>query len=385
MLFKDVLVDPNIKKQIINQVKSHRVGHAQLFQSKPGSHAFALAVEMAQYMNCEHPTDEDSCGQCPSCIQFEKLSHPDLHLYFPNSTTKSVKKDPDSQQFLREFRDFVFEHDYHIDIVDWLLELGGENKQASINIRDCSDIILHNSNRSYSGGFKVYILWCIDRFYHSATPKLLKTLEEPESQSLFILITEKPEQVLSTIRSRTQLVNIPMLTNKQITGALLQKFPDLGEQAARDIAVLAEGDYNKAIRIHEDDSSFKASLKAFDIILGGAMAFAQQQPPAAVQYDSVQEEIGEIIAQGRESQKDFITFSLRMFRNILMMSTSRPEMVKITTEEANVIEKFKGKLNLKQVSLISEEFNQALFHISRNGNSNIIFTDLFFKMAATLR
>ena len=99
----------------------------------------------------------------------------------------------------------------------------------------------------------------------------------------------------------------------------------------------------------------------------------------------MQEEIGEIIAQGRESQKDFITFSLRMFRNILMMSTSHPEMVKITTEEATVIEKFKGKLNLKQVSLISEEFNQALFHISRNGNSNIIFTDLFFKMAAALR
>ena len=361
------------------------MGHAQLFQSKPGSHAFALAVAMAQYMNCEHPTDEDSCGHCDSCVQFEKLTHPDLHIYFPNSTSKKVKEDPESAKFTDEFREFVISHDYHIEILDWLMELGGENKQATINIRDCADIIRHNSTRSYSGGFKFYILWCIDRIYHAAAPKLLKTLEEPESQSLFILISEKPEQILSTIRSRTQSVNIPSLTNEQLSDALLRKFPDIGDQAARDIAILAEGDYNKAIRIHEDDSDFKASLRAFDTILGGALAFARQLSPDTVQYDSVQEELGEIVAQGRESQKDFISFSLRMLRNILMAGTSHPEMVRITTNEANVIEKFKGKINLKHVTLLTEEFNKAQLHISRNGNSNLIFTDLFFRMASALR
>lgn len=385
MLFKDVLVDPKIKKQIINQIKNNRVGHAQLFQCKPGSHAFALAVAMAQYMNCEHPSDEDSCGQCPSCIQFEKLIHPDLHLYFPNSTTKKVKEDNESALFIDDFRKFVFQNDYLIEILDWLIQLGGENKQATINIRDCADIIRHNSTRSYSGGFKFYILWCIDRIYHAAAPKLLKTLEEPENKSLFILISENPEQILSTIRSRTQLVNIPALTHEQITSALHQKFPDIGEQAARDIAVLAEGDYNKAIRIHEDDSDFKASLHTFDIILSSALAFARQQPAEVVQYDSVMEEVGEIVAQGREGQKDFISFSLRMLRNILLASTSHPEMAKVTSSEATVIEKFKGKINLKQVSTLTEEFNKAQFHISRNGNSSLIFTDLFFKMADALR
>ncbi len=385
MLFKDVLVDTNLKQQLIKQVQDHRVSHAQFFLAQSGSHAFALAIALAQYLNCEHPTDEDSCGLCPSCVQFSKLTHPDLHLYFPNCITKSVKKDPDSLQLLQPFREFVAQHDYFIDIQDWLLELGGENKQANINIRDCADIIHHNSIRSYSGGYKIYILWSIDRIHHSAAPKLLKTLEEPENRSLFILISEKPELILSTILSRTQLVKIPRLTNGQITSALRQRFPDMDEQTALDIAVLAEGDYNKALKIHEDDTALSANLSAFTTMMNGVIAFSKQMPLGSLQYESVQLEFSEIIAQGRENQKQFLEFTLRMLRNILMLNSKPPEMVKATASEREALEKLQSDMTLKRISLISDECNKALYHISRNGNSSLVFTDLFFKMAAAMR
>lgn len=385
MLFKDVLVDPQLKKQILKQVHEHRISHAQFFLAQSGSHAFALAVAMAQYLSCEHPSEEDSCGSCPSCLQFEKLAHPDLHIYFPNCITKNVKKDPESQLLAQQFRDFVFQNNYHIDIQDWLKELDGENKQATINIRDCSHIINQNSIRSYAGGYKTYILWNVDRLYHAAAPKLLKTLEEPESNSLFILISEKPDKILSTILSRTQLVKIPRLTNEQIATEMLKQFPELDESRAMDIAILSEGDYNKALKIHADNSDLKTMLDAFSLIIGSTISFAKGQPLSTVKYDEVQNCLDEISKQGREYQKQFLLFILRMFRNTLMANQGHLSVVKATEDELSVINSMKGVFNLKHISLITEECNKALYHIGRNGNSSLIFTDLYFKIVSALK
>lgn len=385
MLFKDVLVEPQLKQQILNQVHEHRISHAQFFLAQSGSHAFALAIALAQYLCCEHPSDEDSCGECPSCKQFEKLAHPDLHLYFPNCLTKSVKKDNESQLFAQEFRDFVIKHNYFIEIQDWLSELDGENKQASINIRDCSHIVNQNSIRSYAGGYKIYILWNVDRLYHAAAPKLLKTLEEPENKSLFILISEKPDLILSTILSRTQLVKVPRLSNDLIAMQLKKDFPDIDDSTAQNIAILSEGDYNKAVKIKTDDSIQKSMLNTFSLMMNSVVAFAQQQPTAVVKYAEVQEELSHIVSQGREEQKQFVGFILKMLRNILMFNTKHEDVVKATEAELNVLRTFKGIMNLKHISIMSEECNKALYHISRNGNSALIFTDLYFKMAAALK
>ncbi len=385
MFFRDVLADSKLKQQIINQVHEHRISHAQFFLAQSGSHAFALAVALAQYLCCEHPTEEDSCGECPSCRQFEKLAHPDLHIYFPNCATKSVKKDPESQLFAQQFRDFVFDHNYFIDIHDWLNELDGENKQATINIRDCSHIVNQNSIRAYAGGYKIYILWNVDRLHHAAAPKLLKTLEEPENKSLFILISEKPDMILSTILSRTQLVKIPRLTDEQVAGQLQKDYPDISTQEANDFAILAEGDYNKAVKLRGDSGDLKNQLHTFSTMMDGVVAFAQQKPLSEVHYAQVQEELGEIISHGRESQKQFIHFISRMLRNILMINTKHENVVKVSETEAAILNKYKGVLNLKHITLMSDECNKALYHIGRNGNSALIFTDLFFKLAGAIK
>ena len=283
-----------------------------------------------------------------------------------------------------EFKDFVLKNDFHVEIHDWLSELEGENKQASINTRDCSDILYHNNIRSHQDGYKVYILWCVDRLYHSAAPKLLKTLEEPESKSVFILISEEPDKILNTILSRTQLVKIPRLTDADIAEKLLQTYPEISQDDASDIAILADGDYNKAMRIATDNEDQQLLLQQFEVFFDSVVAFAKKNSFAAVQYEQVQGVFEDVIKQGREYQKKFLQLVLRMLRNILMQNSNNSGLLKVTHQEQSVIAKFQGVLNLKQISSMTELCNKAIYHITRNGNSSLIFTDLYFQLAKCL-
>ena len=317
-------------------------------------------------------------------MQFSKLSHPDLHIYFPNCNTKTIKKDSDSILLAPEFKDFVIKNNYHITMQDWLNVLEGENKQPSINIRDCSNIINHNSMRSYMGGYKVYILWAVDRLYHSAAPKLLKTLEEPDGQSLFILISEKPDQILSTILSRTQLVKIPRLTDEELMDALKAAEPDIDDQTIHDIAVISEGNYNKALQIYQDNAEQREMIDTFDTMMTSIMAFVHQRPLEEINYAQVQTLFGVIVKQGREKQKAFVELILRMLRNLLMQNTGSANLVKVTDQESGILSKFKN-LNLVHITKMTEECNKALYHINRNGNTALIFTDLYFKLAGCVK
>jgi DNA polymerase-3 subunit delta' len=381
MQFKDVLVDAAFKQKLVDLAREGRSAHAQFFLAQPGSHALALAVALGQYLCCENPGEHDSCGECPSCKQFAKLSHPDLHLYFPNCTTKSVKKDPESSLFIKEFRDYVLQNDFHVDINGWLNILEGENKQASINSRDCSDILHHNNTQSHQDGCKVYILWCVDRLYHSAAPKLLKTLEEPESNSVFILISEEPDKILNTILSRTQLVKIPRLTDADLSEKLQQTYPDLTPDEASDIAILSDGNYNKAMHIVTDNEDQRQLLQQFEVIFDSITALAQRKPLVSVQYEEAQAALAEVVAAGREYQKQYLQLMLRMLRNILMMNSNNSGLLKVTHQEQSVLDKYRGFIHLKQVSVMTELCNEALYHITRNGNSSLIFTDLYFKLS----
>ena len=381
MQFKDVLVDAAFKQKLVDLAREGRSAHAQFFLAQPGSHALALAVALGQYLCCENPGEHDSCGECPSCKQFAKLSHPDLHLYFPNCTTKSVKKDPESSLLINEFRDFVLKNDFHVDINGWLSVLEGENKQATINSRDCSDILRHNNTQSHQDGCKVYILWCVDRLYHSAAPKLLKTLEEPESNSVFILISEEPDKILNTILSRTQLVKIPRLTDADLSEKLQRMYPDLSLDEASDIAILADGNYNKAMHIVTDNEDQRVLLQQFEIVFDSVVAYAQRKTLAAVQYEQAQAALAEVVAGGREYQKQYLQLMLRMLRNILMSNTNNVTLLKVTHREQSVLDKYHGVLQLKQISTMTNLCNEALYHVTRNGNSSLIFTDLYFQMA----
>jgi DNA polymerase-3 subunit delta' len=380
MLFKNVLVSQTLKNHLISSVKENRISHAQLFLSQAGAHSFALAVAYAQYICCQNRKENDSCGVCPSCAKFEKLAHPDLHFLFPNCITKTVKKDSDSRQFAQEFRDFVFFEKYHIDIEDWLAELGGENKQATINIRDCSNIIQQNSIQSYEGGYKIFIFWCLDKLYHSAAPKLLKTLEEPEKKTLFLLLTENPDKILPTILSRTQLVKIPPLDQTLIAQQLVKDF-GMTLQKATDIAEICEGSYVKAINLHENTGELREMQHKFEILFASMSALKNYGSPQQVNFFNLQDIIASIVAKGREEQKNFLRFVSRMIRNVLMLSTKNDNVVRATTEEKKILSNFTKSITLKNIQPILNECNQALYHIERNGNSTLVFTDFYLKVS----
>lgn len=383
MRFQDVMTDNELKRQLAGLVKENRISHAQLFLGQPGNHSFALAVAYAQFISCENRGEWDSCGECPSCQKYAKLSHPDLHLIFPNSTTKDIKKDSDSKQLAREFKNFVFEKNYHIGLEDWLLELGGENKQASINIRDCSNIITENSNRSYEGGYKIYILWMVERLYHSAAPKLLKTLEEPEPKSLFILIAENSDKILSTILSRTQLVKVPRMSNEMIVNGLQKEFGTT-ETIASDIAEISEGNYIRAKQYFNEQSELKEMLSRFELIMKSAVTLSRKGNNAQIRFLDVQEMFAELVGQGRETQKNFLHFTTRMFRNILLLSAKHDTVIRATSHERTLMESFKPYIHLKNASSILDECNKAIFHIERNGNSALIFTDFYLNLCKHL-
>ena len=379
MLFKDVLVEDSLKKKLIDLVKENRISHAQLFLSQAGSHAFALSVAYAQYICCQNRGENDSCGVCPSCVKFAKLAHPDLHIIFPNCTTNEVKKDPDYTQFADQFRQFVFQNNYHIDLHDWLIDLGGENKQAYINTRDCSLIVNQNSIKSYEGGYKIFILWMAERLYRDAAPKLLKTLEEPESNTLFVLITENSDKILSTILSRTQLVKIPNLSTSTIQQQLIKDFK-LNEQEAQDIALVADGNYNQALRLLNSESDHHQLLEQVNKVLGSIVALSRNNL-SQVAYMDIQDCFKDIIDKGREYQKAFMDAFIRILRNMLMKDFP---VSKCNSAEQNITQTYATVFNLKNVSQVFDECNKAQYHIERNGNSALILTDWYLKVSALI-
>ena len=379
MLFKDVLVDESLKKQLIRLVDENRISHAQLFLGKNGTHNFALAIAFAQYLSCEDRHDGDSCGKCNSCLMFQKLQHPDLHLIFPNCTTKDVKKDADSNKLASVFRDFVFAHNYHIDFNDWVSELKSENKEVTINIRDCANIILQNSIRSYQNGYKIYILWMAEKLSHVAAPKLLKTLEEPENKTLFILLAESSDSILPTIISRTQLVKIPPLANETIQQKLIQEF-GLSQQTATDVVAISEGNYIKAQQLTQEKDELIQTLGRYACVMRVATMMTRTSDPQQIGYPAIQDLFTEIAKEGKESMKHFLTYVSRMFRNELLLQQKNSTLVKATSEEMKILQDYQSYFTVKNAMALLTECNNAVYHIARNANAGLTLTDWFFKI-----
>lgn len=380
MLFKDVLVDEELKRQLVALADENRISHAQLFLGRNGSHSFALALAFAQYICCTDRHDGDSCGQCHSCKMFEKLQHPDLHLIFPNCTFAEVDKDPDSEKLAGHFRDFVFANDYHLDYNEWVKHLKSERKQVVINIRDTANILMQNSIRSYENGYKIYILWMADKIQLAAANKLLKTLEEPESQSLFILIAESSDQMLPTILSRTQLVKIPPLSEAMIRQQLVER-EGVTEQEAADLAAVSDGSYVRALNLLHDSAEMHHLLTNYNIIMKSIAAYLQNPKDLArINYLQVQDVLAELGHAGREMQKRFLNYMLRMFRNSLLLNTGNNSLVRATSEEWKVLDEFQMLFTLKDSSQLLQECSDALYHLERNANVNILLTDFYFKL-----
>jgi DNA polymerase III subunit delta' len=364
-----------IKSKLLRSVKEERVSHAQLFAGPEGCGSMALALAYARYISCENRTDYDSCGTCKSCVKYEKLIHPDLHFVFPVIKGKKTT-DPVSDNYLEEWREFVKRSPY-FTLNNWMDSIEVGNAQGMIFASEASEIIKKLSLKTFESDFKIMIIWLPEKMHQATANKLLKMIEEPPEKTLFLLVSEEPDKVIPTILSRCQLVKVPSFNNRDIEKYLIDRFIIAAEKAA-DISRVSNGNITRAIELCENEDSSLANLERFKSL----MRFAWKRDIISIINWSE-----EISTTGREAQKNFISFSMRILRENLMLSLGqlKNSLVFLTGEEATFSGNFHPFINQNNVYPLTEEFNLVYSHIESNGNAKIIFLDLALKVTKLIR
>ncbi len=373
MRFADVIGQEDVKKRLVKTVKESRVSHAQLFLGPEGSGKLALAIAYAQYINCTNKQGDDSCGECPSCVKYQKFIHPDLHFIYPTAKIKNIEK-PMSKDFIKQWRELLFETNSYTNLPDWYSKIGIERKQAIINARDCNEIIKTLTYKSYESEYKVMIIWMVEKLFHAAAPKILKVLEEPPDKTLFLLVSENQDLIINTILSRTQLIKIGRLDDNNLSKALIS---DGYEPAVVNDAVrIAGGNYLAAVRLISQSDDERYNFINFRDWMRNIYQFDVEK---LIKF------VAEMSKNSREKNKSFLNYALRFTRECLLMNYGSGDLVRVSSEESEFINKFYPFVNERNSSLIAEELDRAIYHIERNANPNVLFMDLSLKFAKWLR
>lgn len=386
MRFADIAGQRRLINSLIDAVESHRVPHAQLFAGAEGYGAFALAWAYAQFVSCTdkqhyHTSSQDelkadSCGKCPSCVKYQKLAHPDLHLIFPTTTTKRIDKNNESALFIDLFRDFVIENDGYIDIESWLDYIKSDNKQGEINVRDANSIVSSLTMTVYESPYKIMIIWCADRMRHDAAPKLLKILEEPYDGTLFLLVSANTEAILPTILSRVQLVKVLPMESSAIADYLTNK-RRLSRAEAQTIANSSSGNMLRALNY--DNKEQKEIVGLFIEWTRAAFQYAQK----ASDILAISEKFAKL---SREKQKIFLLTCSELMRECFMHKTQRQVCENLfPKEDEKFLTNFSKYLNENNIRSIYNLMEQALNHVMRNANAKILFFDLTIQVGKHLK
>ncbi len=379
MLFSDILGQEHLKNHLTHSVDNGRISHAQLFVGPEGCGTLPMAIAYAQYILCMNTNGENSDGNESCNFKFKNISHPDLHFAFPVATNDKVKSHPVSNHFMEEWRQLLKEQPYG-NLFDWYQVLGVDNKQGQIGVDEAQDIVKSLSLKSYEGGYKIMLIWMAEKMNTSAANKLLKLIEEPPNKTVFILIAEDEEQIISTIRSRCQILHFPPLAEVVIKNALIKNY-QLEASIATKIAHQANGNYNKACDLVYQDSEDIQFEEWFVFWIRSAFK-AKGNKSAIHDLISWSEEIAKT---GRETQKQFLLFCIDFFRQALLYNYNATELVFIETKTKNFkLENFAPYVNETNILDINDELQNAIYHIERNGNAKIILTDLSIKLTRLL-
>lgn len=375
MKFSDITGFDELKTQLIQSVLNDQVAHAQLFLGSEGGPNLALALAFSSYINCASRTDNDSCGACDSCRKNEKLIHPDVHFAFPVSATKKVPaKDVISVRFLSEWRNFVIQDPYN-NASGWNNYFGGEDKQLNISRQESREIVKNLSLKPFEGQYKIMIIWLPEYMHPAAANALLKIIEEPPPNTLFLLVSNDETKLLTTILSRTRIIQIRPFSDVEIRNLLIhQHF--IEEEQASQIAHLADGNINEALRMARDveDDSHKMFRDWMRLCYLGDL----------IELTRWTEKFS---AMNKVAKQTLFQYGLSMMREALIASEKNMELSRLMGVELEFIKKFSEFLTLNSIELISEILNEAYYHVERNANAKILFlsvslrlTDIFQKM-----
>ena len=379
MLFSEVLGQKHIKNHLTTSVDAGRIAHAQLFVGPEGSGTLPMALAYAQYILCNNSNGENTGGNDSCNIKFKNFSHPDLHFAFPVTTSDKVKSKPVSSFYLEEWRQLLDQQPYG-NLFDWYKLLGVDNKQGQIGVEEALQIVKSLALKPYEGGYKVMIIWMAEKMNTASANKLLKLIEEPPEKTIFILIAEDEEQIINTIKSRCQILHFPPLAEEAICEALVKNY-QIEQSEAIKIAHQSNGNYNKACDLIYHDSEDIQFEKWFVFWIRAAFK-ARGNKSAIHDLISWSEEIAKT---GRETQKKFLNFCLNYFRQALLLNYKADELVYLEPKSEDFkLSKFAPFVHDSNILEISDELQDAIYHIERNGNSKIVLTDLSIKLTRLL-
>lgn len=374
MLFASIPGLKDVKATLLNSVKQNHIAHAQLFAGNEGGASMAMALAYATYINCENKKEDDACGECASCYKFNKIIHPDLHFIFPVNTTKEVPKDASSALFMKHWRSFLIEHPYGT-IYSWATTIGTENKKPFINAEESRNIIKTLSLKSYEGEYKVMVIWLPELMKTEGANAILKILEEPPEKTIFLMVSNSIEKLLTTIQSRTQKVMIPPFTDEEIKEHLVSHHQVDEKKAAR-ISFLADGNMFEALEFLNDEQEENNHDMFRDWM---RLCFKLFKDPANLsELNQWTEAFGTL---GREGQKNMLLYGINIMRETLVFKHAGNALVRLQEADLKFVENFSNHLSNEGIEKVSHCLNETYFFIDRNSNAKISFMNTSFFIA----
>lgn len=373
MQFRQIIGQDEVKRKLTGMVEGERIPHALLLFGPPGTGKRSLAVAMAQMLSCKARQPGDSCGTCSSCIKFSRLVHPDLHFVVPVASNQKAGPKATTGDFMETWREVFLKNPY-LSERQWYDAIDAENKQGIINVHESGAVIEKLAFKPYESDYRMMVIWLPERMNQHAANKLLKLIEEPPTNTLIIMVSENTDRILPTILSRTQLVHVPPLPADIIREALLEKQhadPEILEDAVK----RANGNFNQALSTLEEDAQEQNYFGMFT----GLMRLAYGR-----KIGEINDWVDDAAAMGRERQKQFMDYCLRMLRENFMLHLDRQELHYMTAAEQDFSSRFSPFIHEGNVYDMAAEFNLAGNHIEANGNPRIVFMDLSIKLIRLL-
>ena len=373
MQFKDIYGQEAVKQRLIKSVQENHMPHAQLFCGPQGAQKLALALAYAQYANCTNRTGDDSCGECPSCKKMATLMHPDLHFAFP--IAKQDSKPSVCADYLKEWREMVTHH-YPFTQEQWLDQIGAGNKQGMIYANESDEIIRALSSKSFEAAYKMMIIWLPETLNITCANKLLKEIEEPQGPTLFLLVSNSPDNVLGTIVSRTQRIEIPALDDESVYRFLKDRNPVATDEQIREVMKVAKGNLITAegLLTGEADSQIY-----FDLFVKVMRAAYQRSSIKLMEWTK------EVVDLGRKRQSLFLEYSQRMLRESFISNLKIPELNHMTDYETKFVAKFGPFINERNVAGLMDELGKAQRDIEQNVKDTMVFYDLALKITMFIK
>lgn len=365
MQFSSVVGHQELKRHLIDEVNHDMVSHAQLFLGKTGYGTLPLALAFVQFLFCENKGEKDSCGECAPCRKVQKLQHPDLHFSFPSVQADNKISNP----LLSEWREKINTSPY-FNLTSWIKTIDNKERKPIISVHESDEIIKKLSLKSFEGGYKVMIIWMAEKMNPQCANKLLKIIEEPPKNTLFILLAESQDLMLQTILSRTQVVNVPRISMDNLSKHLQENY-NVSASNADSTSARVDGDLIEAIEFIGDHEEQDENRELFIQLM--RVCYKKNVVDMLTWAES-------IAGTNRNRQQLFLTYSLHMFRQSILRNYTEDHLTRVSEEENQFLNNFSKFISGNNVFNFMETFNDAHYHIERNANAKILFTNLCFQV-----